>query len=290
MLEFQQVTKYYGKTRGVEDLSFSVAPAEILGVIGENGSGKTTTFRLLLGLIPLDQGQILFNQQTIRQQARSCFGYLPEERSLFKDLTVQVQLEFFGHLQNLATQTLATALDYWLNKLAISHYANTKIKYLSKGNQQKVQLIAALLHDPLIIILDEPFTGLDVENVQLFKQTLTELKAQQKYILISSHQYDLFEEFANKILVIQQGKTKDFGYISDLKNRQPFRAVTITNHQENYYHYPGVIDVAVLGQRIRLIFSDERSALNFVNENLARYPLDFLKIELLPLVELLART
>lgn len=288
MLDFKGVTKYYGKTRGVENLSFQVAPGEILGIIGENGSGKTTTFRLLLNLLEFDQGAITLNSKPIKDIKSNLFGYLPEERSLFQDLSVKRQLLFFAQLKDMTKRDAEFVIDYWLEKLKISHYENSKVKTLSKGNQQKIQLIVALLHDPLIIILDEPFTGLDGENVQIFKDILLDLQKQNKYLLISSHQYDIFEEFASKILVIKDGVKKHFDYLSALKLKQTKRAVTILDTSENYYNYQGVYEVIALGKRVRIIFENEAFALKFIRQNLSNYPLEFLKIELLPLIDLMS--
>lgn len=288
MLVFNNATKYYGKNKGVENLSFSLSPGEILGVIGENGSGKTTTFRLLLNLLDLDSGEITLHNLPIKDVAGDVFGYLPEERSLFQDLSVEKQLIFFAKLKNMAFHDIEIAIDFWLDKLNITHYRNRKVKELSKGNQQKIQLIVALIHNPQIIIFDEPFTGLDVENVQIFKDILLNLQKENKYILVSSHQYDIFEEFASKVLVLNKGEIKHFDYLSSLKQKEQYRAVTIFNTSEDYYTYSGVVDIITLGKQVRIIFENEEFALTFIRQYLLNYPLDYLKIELLPLVDLMA--
>lgn len=289
LLEIKGLTKYYNTHRGIENLSLSLDRSEVLGIIGHNGSGKTTTFRILLNLLKADFGTITFNGQSIVHNKR-LFGYLPEERSLYKDLSVESQLTFFGKLKGMSDDKIQQQIDHWLQRLSISHYRHHLVKSLSKGNQQKVQLICAVLHDPSIIILDEPFSGLDVENSKLLSHVITELKQQQKLILVSSHQHNFIESFVDKILVLKQGLKTHYDYLSVLKRQSPLRYVTTTPLPLNFYSYPGVDDVSYFGHHVRITFSSEAFAKEFSSMLLNEYDIDYLKVELPSLSDILRGT
>ncbi len=218
MLQVEKLTKYYKEIKGVENLSFNLTPQKALGIIGINGSGKTTTFRLLLGLLKADSGIIKFNNKIISDFDNSLFGYLPEERSLYKDLLVIDQVLFLGRLKNISDDIIIERLEKYLSLLNISKYKYSRINKLSKGNQQKIQLICAIIHDPKIIILDEPLSGLDIINVDLLKKLIYQLKNEGKYILLSSHQFEHIEEFCDELIILKAGDSMYQGSISDLKS------------------------------------------------------------------------
>lgn len=218
MLKVENLTKYYKQTKGVENLNFQLSAHKALGIIGINGSGKTTTFRLLLGLLKSDTGIIKFNNKSISEYENSLFGYLPEERSLYKDLLVIDQVLFLGRLKNIKDDTIIERLEKYLSLLQIPQYKYTKINQLSKGNQQKIQLICAIIHDPKIIILDEPLSGLDIINVDLLKKLIYQLKKEGKYILLSSHQFEHIEEFCDELIILKAGDTMFQGSIKHLKS------------------------------------------------------------------------
>lgn len=218
MLQVEKLTKYYKEIKGVENLSFNLTPQKALGIIGINGSGKTTTFRLLLGLLKADSGIIKFNNKIISEFDNSLFGYLPEERSLYKDLLVIDQVLFLGRLKNISDDIIIERLEKYLSLLNISKYKYSRINKLSKGNQQKIQLICAIIHDPKIIILDEPLSGLDIINVDLLKKLIYQLKNEGKYILLSSHQFEHIEEFCDELIILKAGDSMYQGSISDLKS------------------------------------------------------------------------
>ena len=227
MLEVNKITKYYKRVKGIENLSFTLSKGEALGIIGINGSGKTTTFRILLRLLKADSGTILFNKKNLKDSAINLFGYLPEERSLFKDLSVFNQVMFLGRLKKMKDEEIEENLNYYLNKLEIAKYKYTNIYKLSKGNQQKVQIICALIHDPKVVILDEPLSGLDIINVELLKRLIKDLKRKGKYVLLSSHQFKHIEEFCENVIILKSGNVMYSGSIESLVDQSDFRYLLV---------------------------------------------------------------
>jgi len=219
MLKVSHVTKKYGSLTAVNDLSFEVNEGEIFGLLGLNGAGKTTTFRMILGLIDDYDGSITINDQKINYTISDQIGFLTEERSLLTKLTVFEQIIYYGVLKSMTEAEIETKLDYWLARFGITDYKNKKIKELSKGNQQKVQFISAIIHNPKLLILDEPFSGLDPINVELFKSVILELKKQGTSIIFSSHRMEHVELFCEKLVVLVKGKSVINGYLKDIKSQ-----------------------------------------------------------------------
>ena len=176
MLKVEGITKRYGEIVAVDNLSFTVAKGEIFGLLGENGAGKTTTFRIIMGLLEPDSGKVTLDGKKIDYDLSSKIGFVTEERSLLTKLTVLEQIEFYATLKGMNKKDIQEKLDYWLKYFEIPEYKNRKIKELSKGNQQKIQFISAIIHEPKLLILDEPFTGLDPINVKLIKDAIYSLK------------------------------------------------------------------------------------------------------------------
>jgi len=232
LLEVRNVSKYYGRKLGVKNVSFQLAEGQALALLGENGSGKTTTFRMILGLLTPTRGEISYNHAPIDELSKNILGYLPEERSLYKDLSVYEQLKFLGSLHQMTRYDIDWRIDECLEELKITEHKKRKIQELSKGNQQKIQLIAAILHEPRLLILDEPFTGLDVENVGLFLKVFEKLKKNGVIILFSSHQLDYCEELCDKLIFLKQGVVKINGSLSDLKDQYPGRYLTYANRED----------------------------------------------------------
>ena len=218
MLKVSHVTKKYGNLTAVKDLSFEVADGEIFGLLGLNGAGKTTTFRMILGLLDDYEGEITFNGKKIDYSITDQIGFLTEERSLLTKLTVLEQIIYYGVLKSLKENEIEKKLDYWLDRFDIKEYKNKKIKELSKGNQQKVQFISAIIHEPKLLILDEPFSGLDPINVELFKSVILELQKKGTSIIFSSHRMEHVELFCEKLVVLVKGKSVINGYLKDIKN------------------------------------------------------------------------
>ena len=217
MLKVEHVTKYYDKFKAVDDLSFEVKEGEIFGLLGINGAGKTTTFRMIMGLLDITKGTITLDNKKIDYSVTDNIGFLTEERSLLTKLTVKEQAIYFGALKGMSNEKIIERLDYLLDKFGISEYKNKKIKELSKGNQQKIQFITSILNEPKLLILDEPFAGLDPFNIELFKEEILELSKKGSIIIFSSHRMDHVELFCKKLVVLVNGKTVLEGNIKDIK-------------------------------------------------------------------------
>ncbi len=217
MLKVDNIVKYYGKNCAVNHLSFEVKDGEIFGLLGENGAGKTTTFRIIMGLLNSDEGTVLLNGKKIDYDVTNKIGYLTEERSLLTKLTVKEQIVFYGILKGMTEEEVLSKLDSLLKEFDIEDYKNRKIKELSKGNQQKIQFIAAVINDPILLILDEPFTGLDPINVEMFKKYIRKLQKNGCSIIFSSHQMEHIEEFCEKLIILVKGKSILDGYVKDIK-------------------------------------------------------------------------
>ena len=217
MLRVCNVTKKYGDLVAVNNLSFEVEKGEIFGLLGLNGAGKTTTFRMILGLIDDYTGNIYLDNKKIDYSITDKIGFLTEERSLLLKLTVLEQIKFYGVLKGMDENTIEKKLDYYLDLFNIKEYKNKKIKELSKGNQQKVQFISAIINDPKLLILDEPFSGLDPINVELFKKTILNFKKKGTSIIFSSHRMEHVELFCDRLVVLVKGKSVLSGYLKDIK-------------------------------------------------------------------------
>ena len=217
MLKVENVTKKYGNLVAVNNLSFEVKDGEIFGLLGLNGAGKTTTFRMILGLLDDYTGNITIDGKKIDYDITDKIGFLTEERSLLTKLTVREQIIYYGVLKSMLEDKIDKKLDYWLKKFGISEYKNKKIKELSKGNQQKIQFISAIINEPKLLILDEPFSGLDPINVELFKEVILDLKKKGTSIIFSSHRMEHVELFCEKLVVLVKGKSVINGYLSDIK-------------------------------------------------------------------------
>lgn len=217
MLKVCNVTKKYGDLVAVNNLSFSVEDGEIFGLLGLNGAGKTTTFRLILGLLDDYTGSILLDDAKITYEVTDKIGFLTEERSLLTKLTVLEQIIYYGVLKGMKEEEIEKKLDYWLERFNIKEYKNKKIKELSKGNQQKVQFISAIINEPKLLILDEPFSGLDPLNVELFKEVILSLKKKGTSIIFSSHRMEHVELFCDRLVVLVKGKSVLSGYLKDIK-------------------------------------------------------------------------
>ena len=227
MLKVSNVTKYYGKFKAVDNLSFEVKKGEIFGLLGVNGAGKTTTFRMIMNLISPSSGNITFNGKKIDYDVTDKIGFLTEERSLLTKLTVKEQMLFYGKLKSMDEDTILKRLDTLLKRFEISDYLNRKINTLSKGNQQKVQFISAIINEPKLLILDEPFSGLDPINVELFKSVILELKEKGTSIIFSSHRMDHVELFCEKLVILVKGRSVLEGYLKDIKTDYKIKKVIV---------------------------------------------------------------
>ena len=245
MLSAKNIVKYYGKNCAVDNLSFEVKNGEIFGLLGENGAGKTTTFRIIMGLLDSDSGSVLLDGKKIDYSLTDKIGFLTEERSLLTKMTVKEQIIFYGSLKGMEEEEILKKLDDLLKEFEILEYKNRKIKELSKGNQQKIQFIAAIINDPKLLILDEPFTGLDPINVELFKNHIRKLQKKGCSIIFSSHQMEHIEEFCEKLVILVKGKSILEGYIKDIKKEYRKKNIFIKGNIDidEIKKVSGVIDV-----------------------------------------------
>ena len=218
MLEAKHLTKTFGDLVAVNDVSFTVEPATIMGMIGQNGSGKTTIFRMLLDFLhPEKGGTVTWNGMPVSNQVRNIVGYLPEERGLYENMTIQDQVIYFARLRGMERDEIIERLGFWMEKFAVKGKVTDKIKTLSKGNQQKVQVIGTLIHEPKLLILDEPFSGLDPVNAELLQNGIMELKAKGSSIIFSSHNMNNVEAMCDKLLMIHNGNKVLYGGVHEVR-------------------------------------------------------------------------
>lgn len=220
MLEVQNVQKSFFRNEALNDVSFSVRRGEIFGLLGPNGAGKTTLIRIINRIIEPDDGSVRFDGKLMVSSDLSRIGYLPEERGLFKDMTVEKHALFLGKLRGLNKQDLQTKIDFWFDAFQINDWRKKKIEQLSKGMAQKVQFICAVLHEPDLLILDEPFSGFDPVNVELIKNELIKMRADGRTIIISTHNMRSVEEICDRAVLIHNSKKIAEGSISELQNVQ----------------------------------------------------------------------
>lgn len=215
-LKVNNLAKSYGDKLVVDNLSFSIEEPGVFGLLGTNGAGKTTTIRMMLGMLKKDNGTITWNEKPYNSKEVST-GYLAEERGIYSKFTVLDQLIYFGELKGMTRKEVLKSIEYWLERLEATEYRNKRAEQLSKGNQQKIQFIAALISNPEVLILDEPLSGLDPVNTDLFKDIIKEEIARGKYIIMSSHQMSTIEEFCENLVILNKGKTVLSGNLKEIK-------------------------------------------------------------------------
>lgn len=216
ILELKNVEKSFGEKKVLTGVSFQAEGGKAFGLLGRNGAGKTTSIRILMDVFPANGGEVLLDGKPIDYN-KIGIGYLPEERGLYPKKTIIDQLVYFAELKGMSTKAAVKAVDYWLDRLGMTEYRNKRLDTLSKGNQQKIQLVTALAHDPDIVILDEPFSGLDPVNAMLLKDVVKEQIAKGKIVLFSSHQMSYIEEFCDSIAILNAGKVALHGDLHDIK-------------------------------------------------------------------------
>ena len=245
MLKVSHIKKYYDNFLAVVDLSFEVKPGEIFGLLGVNGAGKTTTFRMIIGLLEPSSGKITLDGKPIDYSVTDKIGFLTEERSLLTKLTVLEQAIYYGVLKGMKEEDIERRLDELLEKFKIADYKNKKIKELSKGNQQKVQFIMAIINNPKLLILDEPFSGLDPFNVELFKDEIKEMASNGSMIIFSSHRMEHVELFCKKLIVLKNGKSVLEGDLKEIKHKFRKKNIIISGEvdTEEIKKIKGVISV-----------------------------------------------
>ena len=220
ILELRNIEKSFGEKKVLTGVSFKAEGGKAFGLLGRNGAGKTTSIRILMVVFPANSGEVLIDGKPI-DYSKVGIGYLPEERGLYPKKIIIDQLTYFAELKGMSRKEAVESIDYWLERLGMTEYRNKKLETLSKGNQQKIQLITALAHDPDIVILDEPFSGLDPVNAMLLKDVVKEQIAKGKIVLFSSHQMSYIEEFCDSIAILNNGVVALHGDLHDIKRDYP---------------------------------------------------------------------
>src|SRR5947209_5028618 len=226
-LVLEHVTKRFGSFTAVSDLSLQVRPGRVFGLIGPNGAGKTTTIRMIVNITIPDAGRIKLFGQPMTTALQDRIGYLPEERGLYKKMKVGEQLRFFAELKDLRGKEADARIDHWLAKLQLSAWKDKRTKELSKGMQQKVQFITSVIHDPDLLILDEPFSGLDPVNVDIMKDTILEQKSANKTIILSTHQMEIAEKLCDDVCMIDRSHKVLDGKLRDIRRSFSRNAVAL---------------------------------------------------------------
>ncbi|MBY4571622.1 ABC transporter ATP-binding protein [Gordonia sihwensis] len=244
-LNINHLAKSYGSVRALDDVTFSVAPGEIFGFVGSNGAGKSTTMRIVLGVLAADSGDVRLGDAPIDFDGRKRIGYMPEERGLYPKMKVGDQLAYLARLHGLSKSEAADATEKWTRRLGIHGRLGDQVNDLSLGNQQRVQLAAALVHDPDLLVLDEPFSGLDPVAVDVMSEVLTDKAAQGIPVIFSSHQLDLVERLCDRVGVVSGGVMKALGTVDDLRARDGLRLEVRGPRSETRWAdgLPGVTDV-----------------------------------------------
>ena len=247
-LEVKEVNKNFGTKHAVDNISFSIDKPGVFGLLGTNGAGKTTTIRMILGIIKKDSGIINWNGEEVQRENVN-FGYLPEERGIYPKTKIYDQLMYFAKLKGMNKLDADKSIKYWLKRLQLEEYTNMPAEKLSKGNQQKVQFITAVMHNPELIVLDEPFSGLDPINTELLKDIMIELINKNKYIIMSSHQMSSIEEFCTDLVILNRGKTVIKGNLNKIKNSYKANKLEIQSLEN--------IDNLIKEQGLSIIFAKD---------------------------------
>ncbi len=229
-LILENVSKTFVEKKAVEGISFSLNKPGVFGLLGTNGAGKTTTIRMLLGIIKKDSGEITWNGKKVDRKSVN-FGYLPEERGVYPKVKIYDQLMYFAELKGMKKQEADAAIKDWAKKLKVEEYMQMPAEKLSKGNQQKIQFMTAVIHNPELVVLDEPFSGLDPVNTELLKNIIIDLVKEEKYVIMSAHQMSTIEEFCSDILILNKGKTVLQGNLREIKDQYPANRVQIETNE-----------------------------------------------------------
>lgn len=276
-LKVENIVKTYGNYRAVDGLSFEMKEPGVFALLGTNGAGKTTSIRIMLGMLSADSGSVTWHGKKFCT-ANESIGYLAEERGLYPKYKIMDQLLYFASLKGMKKPQAMKALDYWFERLGVQDYRNMRAEQLSKGNQQKIQLIAALAPDPELLILDEPLSGLDPVNAELFKSVIREEIKKNKYVIMSSHQMSTIEEFCRGIVILNKGKTVLEGDLNEIK--KGYGRVKLTVKCEG--------DITVLAQECGLTATEETpngSSYNVQSEQQAHALLGKIMEQHIPLIK-----
>ena len=262
-LELNGLRRTYGQVVALDDLSFTVPPGQVFGFLGPNGAGKTTTMRAIFGLTDLDAGSVQWDGAPVGAAERRRFGYMPEERGLYPNMLVGEQVQYIGRLHGMDASAAASATTRWLERLALADRATSKVGVLSHGNQQRVQLAAALVHDPDALVLDEPLAGLDPAGIDAIGEVLVERAHSGRCVLFSSHQLDLVEDLCESVAIIDHGRLVASGTVDELAASGARRlAVRVEGDHQGLWArgIPGVTVSEVEGGEVRLVLAEAASS------------------------------
>ncbi|SDH51268.1 ABC transporter ATP-binding protein [Desulfosporosinus hippei] len=292
-LDVKNINKTYNGVKVINDISFAVKAGEIMGIMGPNGAGKTTTIRMIMGITAPDQGELHFflNGESRNRIPQASVGYLPEERGLYKEAKVMEILLFLSGLKGLDKVIARKRIMEWLEKFQLADKANSKVQQLSKGMAQKVQFIASVLHQPALVVLDEPFSGLDPVSQDIFKQEIRQLADEGMSILISSHQMNLVEEICNRIFIINKGEKVLYGPLQDIKAQYGSYQVNIIAEQEipELTQSPLVQSFQRLGKKWSLVLKDNTAPAKFLATIPPGAPIDELSVARISLHDIFVR-
>ncbi len=278
VLELKNIEKFFGEKQVLKGVSLVAEGGKAFGLLGRNGAGKTTSIRIMMDVFPASNGEVLFDGKPIDYD-KVQFGYLPEERGLYPKKKILDQLLYFAELKGMRHSDAVSAVDYWLDRLGMSQYRNKRLDTLSKGNQQKIQLITALAHDPQIVILDEPFSGLDPVNAMLLKDVVKETIARGKIVLFSSHQMNYIEEFCDSIAIINGGHVVLTGDLHNIKRNYPRNRLVVRSEENEMIaaEYKESFEYGEIGELIITLNNPEekKSVMKNLIEN---YDIDEIKV------------
>lgn len=266
-LKIENVKKSFIDKIAVDNISFEMNKPGIFGLLGTNGAGKTTTIRMILGIQKKDSGKITWNDKPVERKNVK-FGYLPEERGVYPKILIKEQLVYFAKLKGMTKKDAEDSLKYWAGRLKVEEYMNMAAEKLSKGNQQKIQFIAAVIHNPELIVLDEPFSGLDPVNTELLKNIILELKENGKYIIMSSHQMVSIEEFCTDVVILNKGKTVLKGNLEEIKNSYKATKVEVFTMSEikEYINRNNLVIEKNIGNEYLIKIDNEEQGRNLLRE------------------------
>ncbi len=261
MLELNGVSRRYGNDIALDDLSFKVSGGEVVGFLGPNGAGKTTAMRAVLGIVSPDSGELKWNGKALSLAARLRFGYMPEERGLYSTMTIIDQLVYLGRLHGMSRDDARASSRHWLSVMGIGDRSEHRLDSLSLGNQQRVQMVAALLHSPELLVLDEPFSGLDPTGIEALAEVLTEQARQGVAVVFSSHQLDLVEGLCERVVIINKGKTVIAGSVEELTHSDTVLTVRVQQDPDGSWakSLDGVTVAGVRNGDVRLHLTDGTS-------------------------------
>lgn len=267
-LNIKNISKRFGDNLAVDDLNINIPEGEIFGLLGGNGAGKTTTFRMILGLLTPTNGSVTYQGRKINYKMTDNIGYLPEERGLHPKMKVREQIQYLGKLKGMTSKEVDQQLDYWLEKFEVPENKNKKIEKLSKGNQQKIQVIAAIIHNPSLIILDEPFSGLDPINVEILKRSVIELKNSGATIIFSTHRMEHVEELCENVCILKKGRAVVAGNIDQIKADFGQKEIVIEGDPDvsHLRDNPGILSFKQMRKRTIIKIEDESYAEPIYNE------------------------